>query len=183
MLLVMTGGGLEIDDIEPFLTPAFVDPAKPLPANSAAVADLVGTVVAVAAPPAPEAVAALPATAAAMSGKTFMFPPNPLGMTQVALTFGAPTEATMQIAFGEAQPADWPIGLDGIYRLFPGKYDLPQGLRGEWADDQTFVVEYDNIANNDHLFLRFHFAGDRVTVEGQETAHELGVRIEGRLAP
>jgi CubicO group peptidase (beta-lactamase class C family) len=181
MLLVMTGGGVEIDDIEPFLSPAFVDPAQPLPANPAAVADLAGTIVAVAAPPAPTVVAALPAIAQEISGKTFVFASNPLGMAQVALTFGAPTEATMQIAFGEAQPATWSIGLDGVYRLFPGKYDLPQGLRGEWTDDQTFVVEYDNIANNDHLFLRFHFAGERVTVESQETAHELSVRFEGQL--
>ncbi|MEZ4867049.1 MAG: serine hydrolase [Caldilineaceae bacterium] len=181
MLLVMTGGGIDVDDIEPFLTPAFVDPEQPLPANPAAVADLAGTVVAVAAPPAPKAVVALPALAQEISGKTFVFASNPLGMAQVTLTFDAPTEATMQIAFGEAQPETWSIGLDGVYRLFPGKYGLPQGLRGAWADEQTFAVEYDNIANNDHLFLRFHFVGERVTVESQETAHELSVRFEGQL--
>jgi hypothetical protein len=40
-------------------------------------------------------------------------------------------------------------------------------------------MEYDNIANNDHVFLRMSFDGDRVAVESRETAHELGVRFEG----
>ena len=62
-----------------------------------------------------------------------------------------------------------------------GPYDLPQGTRGEWVDDKTFVAEYDNIGNNDHIFLRMRFAGDAVTIEAQETAHELGTRIEGHL--
>lgn len=184
MFLVMNGGGVEYDDINALLSPAFVDPAHPLPANSAAVADLASTLGAAAAPPAPNAVTTLPAIAQALSGKTFAFTANPLGMAQMALNFGAPTEATMQIAFGEEQPTTWLIGLDGLYHLFPGKYDLPQGVRGTWSDGETFLVEYDNIANTDHYFLRFHFAGDRVMVEGQETAHELSVRFEGqRLGP
>jgi hypothetical protein len=41
-------------------------------------------------------------------------------------------------------------------------------------------MEYDNIANNDHLFLRVTFDDDRVTIESHETAHEIGVRFEGK---
>jgi hypothetical protein len=43
-------------------------------------------------------------------------------------------------------------------------------------------LEYDNIANNDHFFLRLSFDGDKVTIESRETAHELGARFEGRAA-
>ena len=75
----------------------------------------------------------------------------------------------------------WPVGLDGVYRMSTGEYNLPQGLRGEWVDDQTFAVEYDNIANNDHIMLRLRFAGDLLVIESHETAHELGARIEGRV--
>jgi hypothetical protein len=49
------------------------------------------------------------------------------------------------------------------------------------VDDQTFACEYDNIANNDHIMLRLRFAGDLLVIESHETAHQLGVRIEGRV--
>jgi hypothetical protein len=45
----------------------------------------------------------------------------------------------------------------------------------------TLVLEYDNIANNDHVMLHMLFEGNRVVVEGRETAHEVGVRFEGTL--
>ena len=50
-----------------------------------------------------------------------------------------------------------------------------------WADDRTFVFESAGITNNDHYTFRLRFEGDRVDVQGQETAHELGVKFEGRL--
>jgi hypothetical protein len=74
-----------------------------------------------------------------------------------------------------------PVGLDGVYRLSPGEYDLPQGNRGHWIDAQTFMLEHDEIANNDHILFLMQFAGDRVIVEGRETDHELGARLEGRI--
>ncbi|MCE7980016.1 MAG: class C beta-lactamase-related serine hydrolase [Caldilinea sp. CFX5] len=180
-ILVMTGGGVDIDDIEPLLSPAFADLSKPLPANPAGVTQLQAALAAVAQPPTPQPVAPLPALAPAISGKIFIMAPNPLGIDKMGVTFNDSAEATLQIAFGDSAIGSWPVGLDGVYRFFPGDYDLPQGLRGQWVDDATFVAEYDNIANNDHLFLRLHFAGDHLTVESQETAHELGVRFEGEL--
>jgi hypothetical protein len=62
-----------------------------------------------------------------------------------------------------------------------GDHNLPQGWRGYWADVPSFIVEIDNIANNNHATYRAHFEGDRVLFGGQETAHELGVQFEGRL--
>ena len=46
---------------------------------------------------------------------------------------------------------------------------------------QRRILEHDEIANNDHILFLMHFAGDRVIVEGQETGHELGVRLEGQI--
>jgi hypothetical protein len=180
-ILVMTGGGVDIDDIEPSLSPAFVDMDKPLPANPAGDAQLKAALSAITQPPAPKPVAPLPAIAKEVSGKIFVFAANPLTIDKLGVTFNDSAEATLQIALSGGEMTSWPLGLDGVYRLSTGKYNLPQGLRGSWVDDTTFTCEYDNIANNDHLFLRLHFAGDRLTVESQETAHELGVRFEGKL--
>jgi hypothetical protein len=89
----------------------------------------------------------------------------------------------MHIKLAGSELQTWPVGLDGVHRISNGPNDLPQGARGEWVDDSTFMLEYDNIANNDHIFLRIRFMGDGVTVEAQETAHELGTRIEGKVQP
>jgi CubicO group peptidase (beta-lactamase class C family) len=181
-LVVTTGGGFEYDEIDPFLIAALVDPSKALPANPTGVAQLNAALTAVVQPPPPTAVAPLPATAQTITGKTFVFAPNPTQMETMRIEFDDTAEASLHITYaGSDQMVTWPVGLDGVYHFFTGKYDLPQGLRGTWVDEQTFVCEYDNIANNDHAQLRFHFDGDRVAVEVQETAHELGVQFEGKL--
>ena len=179
-ILVMTGGGVDIDDIEPMITPSFVSPDRPLPANPPGVARLTEALAAVAAPPAPKPVPPPNATAKRISGLTFVTDPNSLEIEDFRLEVTDPAAAVFHFRHGGGKLDHWPIGLDGIYRMSEGPFGLPQGLRGGWADEKTFVLEYDNIANNDHLFLRVTFDGDRVTVESRETAHELGARFEGR---
>jgi hypothetical protein len=111
---------------------------------------------------------------------TFVVDPNPLEIEEFTLEFADPADAVFRIVHAGGKRDAWPVGLDGVYRMSEGEYGLPQGLRGEWVDERTFSLEYDNIGNNDHIFLRITFAGDRVTVESRETAHELGARFEGR---
>lgn len=179
-MLVMTGGGVDIDDIEPFLTPAFAALGKPLPPNPAGVARLEAVLAAVRKPPAAKPVPPPPATAEKISGRTYVFEANPLDIEEMGLIFPGPSEAAMTIKIRGGQAESWPVGLDGDYRFSKGPYGLPQGLRGGWVDERTFAAEYDNIANNDHLMLRLTFQEDRLTVESRETAHELGFRFEGR---
>ena len=181
----MTAGGSDIDEIESLLSPAFVDMSKALPANPDGVAQLKSALGEIALAPPVKPVAPLPPIAQKVSGKLFRFESNPLKIDQMGVIFAPSSspsnEATLQIAVNGGELMAWPVGLDGVYHLFPGDHTLPQGLRGEWEDEQTFVAEYDNIGNNDHLFLRLTFAGDRLILESHETAHELGVRIEGKL--
>lgn len=179
-LLVMTGGGVDIDDIEPMITPAFLERDKPLPADPLAVTRLKEALAAVAAPPAPKQVPPPNATTRRISGLTFAVDPNPLEIEELSLEFADPSAALFLFKHGGGKLDSWPMGLDGVYRMSEGPFGLPQGLRGEWTDEKTFVMEYDNIANNDHFFLRLSFDGDRVVVESRETAHELGARFEGR---
>jgi len=176
----MTGGGIDIDDIEPLLLPAFAAMGKPLPANPAGVARLEAALASVQKPPEAKPVAPLPAIAEKISGKTYVLEANPLNIEEMGLVFQSPSEALMMIKLGGGKAESWPVGLDGVYRFSKGPYDLPQGLRGEWADEQTFAAEYDNIGNNDHLLLRLIFLDDRLTVESHETAHEIGFSFEGK---
>jgi CubicO group peptidase (beta-lactamase class C family) len=181
LMLVMTGEGVDIDDIDPFLAPAFTGMAQPLRANHGGVAQLETALVAIAQPPAPEPVAPLPETAQAVSGQIFIFEPNPIEVEALGLEFDGSAEAMLHIRSIGGQMESWPVGLDGVYRMSMDDDGLPRGLRGGWADDQTFVLEYAGIAHNDHFTFRLHFEGDRALMEGQETAHDLGMRFEGRL--
>ncbi len=182
LIAVTTGGGFDFNEIEPLVVATLVDMNKPLPSNPAGVAQLEAALAAISQPPAPKSVAPLPETARAISGKTFVFEPNPLEIEKLRLEFNDSAEAIMQVMFtGRGQMPPWPIGLDGVYRMFPGDYNLPQGQRGYWADARTFVLEHDEIANNIHVILRMRFEGDSVMVEGQEISLKLGVRFEGRL--
>jgi CubicO group peptidase (beta-lactamase class C family) len=178
LIVVTTGGGFEIDEIEPLLIETIVDLDRTLPANPAGMVQLEAALNAIAQPPEPQPVAPQPETARVISGRTFTFEPNLLGIENMSLEFNDSAEAILHIKLNGSGKT-WPIGLDGVYRMYPGDYDLPAGQRGYWADAQTFVLEHDEIAKTDHFTFWMRFEGDRVAVEGQETAHELGVRFEG----
>ena len=182
VIIATTGGGFSFDEIEPLLAASIVDMNNSLPTNSSAVSKLESALTAVSQPPAAQPLAPLPDTARVISGKTFVFEPNPLGVEKVSLEFNGSTEAILHVTLTDVgRMPPWPIGLDGVYRLSSGDYDLPQGNRGHWVDAQTFMLEHDEIANNNHLLFLIQFAGDRIILEGQETAHELGISLEGRM--
>ena len=180
MILVTTGGGFQMDEIAELLLAVLTDLKETLPANPEGEARLGAAIEAVAQPPEPTP-AALPAVARQISGKTFVFEPNPARLASIAFEFDGPSEAAVTIELGGRPQGTAAVGLDGSYRFFTGPEGRPEGFRGFWADPQTFTLEYDGITNNDHAFLTFHFDGDRVEVSIQETAHEVGVQFEGRI--
>lgn len=180
-IVVTTGGGFKLSDIDPLLLPAIGDLEHPLPPNPDGVARLAEAVAAVAQPPQPQAVAPLPALAQEISGKTYVFPPNVREIESMRLDFDEADTATLTIGLTGRDLQTWPVGLDGMYRLSPGEQGLPLGTRGHWEDDETFLFEYNNIGNNDYVFLRMKYAGDSVTIDSQETAHEVSVGLEGHV--
>lgn len=182
LILVTTGGGFNIDDVMPFLTPALINPGGPLPANPMGLANLNSALAAIVQAPAPNSVAPLPAIAKAISGQTYVLDFNPAQLKSVRLDFNDSVEAALQLTFGDNRPSSpQQVGLDGVYRLAPGDYNLPLGLRGHWVDAQTFMLERDTIANNDHATYVMTFTDNQVVIKGQETAHELGITFTGRL--
>lgn len=182
IVVASTGGGFDFSEIDPFVTPALVDMEKPLPENPDGVDQLEAAMTIVAQPPVVQPVAPLPDIAKEISGQTFVFEPNPTTMETAILEFDDSDEATMHfMKFGSEQMVSVPIGLDGVYRMSVGEHGLPQGYRGYWVAPQTFILEYDNIANNDHATIQMRFEDKRVRMSVQETAHELSLQVEGRL--
>jgi CubicO group peptidase (beta-lactamase class C family) len=94
----------------------------------------------------PSEAAAVPDTAAAISGKVYTFPGNGLGLRSLALTFTGP-EPRIDLEFYNREPGapfievGGAIGLDGLYR----KGDkLPVGVtaaKGHWLNDHTFMLQ------------------------------------------
>jgi CubicO group peptidase (beta-lactamase class C family) len=182
-IVVTMGGGFLWDELGPVIAAAVVDTANPLPADPEGTERLNAAVAAAQEPPAPQPVGPLPETARAISGKTFEFGPKLLDLETVRLDFDDSAEARLEATFTANQllpPVS--VGLDGVYRLQPvGDHDLPLGLRGQWLDEQTFLLEYDQIANLDAYILVMDFDGDRVILVAKERTHEASIEIEGKL--
>ena len=179
IIVVTTGGGFDIDEIMPLLVPALADSSSPSPEG---MAELDETLAQILQPPTPKAVEPLSDMAKEISGKTYELDTNRLELKTWRIDFNGSDEAILYITFTDDSPSPPRlVGLDGVYRMSQGEYNLPLGIRGYWADERAFVLEYDEIAANNHFVFRMVFKDGKVIMKGQETAHELGVTIEGRL--
>jgi CubicO group peptidase (beta-lactamase class C family) len=113
----------------------------------------------------------LPATAFDISGRTYTFGENLLGWENLEIFFEDGTK-TARLHLN-----DYPllvIGLDNVYRLTNGEAIGELLLRGQWADEQTFIVDYPYPAAGATILgdlgeteFRLKFTGDtlEVTVE------------------
>jgi CubicO group peptidase (beta-lactamase class C family) len=182
MILVTTGGGFDLEQIGESLLATFTDMENPLPANPEGVAKLEAVMAEVARPPVAQPVPPLPDVARAISGRTFVFEPNNIGLNSAVFEFDDSAEATGHLKAGDLM-IPLAIGLDGVYRFatMPDDEGRLVGFRGAWSDPRTFVLEYNGVLSNDQMVLKFHFLEDRVEVAVGETASQPGVQFEGRL--
>jgi CubicO group peptidase (beta-lactamase class C family) len=181
MILVTTGGGFDMDEIAEPLVASFSDFENPLPANPEGVARLEAAIETAAAPPERTTVAPLPNVGRLISGKTYIFEPNPAQLDSITIEFDGSAEAQFLAVSNGRVVSSGPVGLDGLYRFSPGPDGRPLAHRGAWIDAQNFFLEYDGITNNDHSLFQFRFDGDQVEVNVRETAHDAGAQFVGWL--
>jgi CubicO group peptidase (beta-lactamase class C family) len=180
LVLVTTGGGFEMDQINPYLLAAVGDFEQPLPANPEGEAALKAAVREVLQPPAASPAAPLPEIASVISGRTYTFEANPALLEGFRLDFAGETEATLQLSVtGEDAPRLIPVGLDGVYRAGGDEGGLPSLARGQWEDDQTFVVEYDTLPSLEHYTIQLTFEGECVVFSLQERVYGRSLTLEG----
>jgi len=72
------------------------------------------------------------------------------------------------------------VGLDGVPRLTTGRFGLPAALSGEWENDSTFVLDFDEVGNINDMRLRLTFSGRTVDVELTERSGVVEGRFRGR---
>ena len=181
-VIVVSSQDTEWDAFVPYLVKALVDREKPLPANPAGEEKLKQALLAIQQPPAPQPVPPLPEMAKTISDKTFELESNPFHLATLRLEFDDSAEAVMHLTFDDGRPA-WtvPLGLDGVYRMYPGEFNLPAGGRGRWEDGDTFLGQVDTISNRETYELSTDFQGDTIKVTGREGTHEAGFTVGGKL--
>ena len=157
---------------------------QPLPANPAGHQLLRERASAAAKSPTATPVAALPATAAAISGKIFRFPVNASRIDSLALTFAKDGTARVDLRY-YGEPFSVPVALDGVYRAGPyGPFRLPAAATGTWTSETDFLLDLNFIANINHYRLAMRFTPENtvdVTVDEASGLMRNG-RIVGTIA-
>jgi len=163
LILVTTGGGFELDDVTPYIEAAIVDLQKPLPENSAGVAQLEAAIAECVQSPPARPVPPLPDLAYSITGKTFAFEQNPARIRSIGLDFDDSAVATLRLDLSDPSPVVARVGLDGVYR--PSVGGRPCIAKGAWADGQTFKLDYNEGPGISYHKLVMSFDGDRLTFE------------------
>jgi CubicO group peptidase (beta-lactamase class C family) len=177
LIIVMTGGGMAYDQaMEPIIAALSdrIDP-QPLPPNPDGERALAEALVTIAQPPdVARPVEPLPGAAKAISGKTFVFDPDSV-VTTIRFDFNDTGEADFAWTVDSDEPTrGGRVGLDGVYRISvtPGTDNVPEAYRGSWTTPDTFVLDYDRVADSEGWVITFRFFG--------EAYEQVSVQARGR---
>jgi CubicO group peptidase (beta-lactamase class C family) len=125
----------------------------------------------------------LPPIAHTISGRRFALEANPLDLEWFSLTFPGGSEAVLGYRDPEAT-VSVRMGLDNVYRVSPGKDNLPFAAKGRWADDGRFVGVLDQVPLYTTYETDFQFEDDQVTVTVLETGcGDSAATLVGHLEP
>lgn len=156
MIVVITAGGSDFNQVLPFLMRVLLGSRAELPANPSGQADLAAALSAVLQGSDIQLSAPLPDITKVISGQTYTCDTNPVGLTSARLEFNDPGVAGFSFRMNN-QDVFWPVGLDGKYRLAADG----QAQSGFWMDEQTFVL---NVFDVGQLTRSLHFDGDNLEV-------------------
>jgi CubicO group peptidase (beta-lactamase class C family) len=180
-VLVFNGGGINTDEIAPFVLDA-MRTTEPLDANLQAAARLRKAIAVSREPPAPSAPAPFPARARTISGRTYSLAPNVLRWRTLSLTFEG-KDARVTLGLGDRI---WTgaIGLDGRYRFTTGTSGHSSwGVRGGWLSDDEFLLDLNTVAGINHFLVRIVPQDDQIRLAIDEVTGELkNLVLTGRAA-
>lgn len=126
----------------------------------------------------------LPATALDISGSVYTFRENPLGWQNLEFVFEEKAK-TAQLHLRDYPVLE--IGLDNIYRLSTGESIGEILLRGNWTDEQTFIIDYPYPVSGAAVLgelgeteFIFKFTGDSLEVSAEQLVFgEEAITFEG----
>jgi CubicO group peptidase (beta-lactamase class C family) len=183
IVVVFNGGGVNTDEIAPFLFRA-IRSDGPLPETTNSTVRLATALKAAQQPPEAQSIPTLPLTAQSISGKRYVVDPNPLGLQAISLLFKAGTDARATLEI-DGQKWSVPVGLDGRPGFSStGPFGLPIAAAGRWLSEREFLLDVDTVANINHFLIRMDFVGNQLHLTVDEVTGELkGLAVLGRLDP
>ncbi|MGY8663627.1 serine hydrolase [Bradyrhizobium sp. UFLA05-109] len=118
----------------------------------------------------PTSVGATPATASAISGKTYKFSDNASGIKTLTL-FLADENPRYVVETDAGDPArrrlDGPIGLDGLYRKSPPGIFGVRAAKGTWQNERTFVIDLQYVGGGDAWTWTLTYDGNKIALRGK----------------
>lgn len=179
LVIVTTGGGFDPGHIVDPVVQTLLDPGAALLPDPAGEKRLADAIARVKAPPAALPVPALPAIAAAISGRTYAFSTNAVGVVSLRLDFPGEQEATLTLS-DSTGIAKRPVGLDGVYRWSQGPNGVRYGLSAGWIDPGTLTLDYNTIGDIRAYTITARFSGDAVEMTITQRDEAMSVTLDGR---
>ena len=122
----------------------------------------------------PTAIGPTPEIAAAISGKTYKFSDNDLGLKSFRLDLTDPrpyfeVEVSLRYPAGSSVRYRQPIGLDGLYRKGAPKLSDPAAghitqAKGRWLNGQTFVIDAPVVGYGEQQEVILSFSGKKLNL-------------------
>ena len=122
----------------------------------------------------------LPEFALKISGKTFNFEENVLGLKSLTFNFTEPSDVMHIDWLGNKGSVlkKLIVGLDDVYRL--QGYDKERWARkGAWTGQDTFTVYYHNVGNTNKGVATMKFQSDKVSAEFRDKDNVNSVSLHG----
>jgi len=123
----------------------------------------------------------MPKMGETVSGRTYVFDSNMLGLQSLTLTFPPNNdEALMELVFrGKARPLS--VGLDNIPRITKVNERL-FAYKGAWKNDNVFVYSYRYVDDNNLGDAHLEFKGEELQFTAYHKTNNFTYRAHGRLA-
>src|SRR5437667_208832 len=154
---------------------------QPLPEDPAGAARLSKATREASRSPASQPVVPEPPISKTISGKSYQLESNPVDLKSFSLTFSGSNKAVVRLEFTDGRIEQRPIGLDGVPRISSdGRFGLPVALNGAWESNDTFVFNYNEVANINSYSFRMTFSGVDVSVQLKEKTGLKEGKFHGR---
>jgi CubicO group peptidase (beta-lactamase class C family) len=182
LIVVVTGGGVSTRDILLSVDKAVVANTL-LPANTAAFGNLQAKLEKARQAPLSGAMPEIPEGTGGISGREYRLEENLIGWKSFVLSVPAKREAVLEMSLAGLMGQGrfvLPVGLDGRYRLTPGRHGLQAALKGQWQSRETFVLDFNEIGNINRWEISFTFVDNSVTVVLKEKTGLPTFTIKGK---
>jgi len=153
----------------------------PLPFNLSDQKRLDELLVTVRTPPAKRPLSPMPKISKTVSGRTYVFGTNQLGLESLTLTFPPNSDVALmkQVFWGKARKLS--VGLDNVFRITKANGRI-YAYKGTWQDDNVFIYTFRYIDDANFGDVRLEFKDDELIYDAHSKTNKLSYHADGKLS-